>query len=123
MGATINICCLSDSDISGIEARIKNLVGNQCQINYASDYISLLNIVTETLPDFFCFYINKASSETLSLCSRAKHEFSSIPAVLITHLHSEALAIWALRTHVWDYFSEPVDPSDFMESVNALLEL
>ena len=118
-----NICCISDGDPSSFLSRIKSLEDMDCNISYATDISNLTGNMGGQNPDFFCFYISKASSETLSLFTQVKSIYPSIPALLITHIHSEALAIWALRARVWDYFSEPVDQTEFINTVHALLEL
>lgn len=118
-----NVCCISDGDPSDFLSRIKSLEDMDCKINYITDFNDLDSSISRQEPDFFCFYISKASSETLSLFTQAKNNYPSIPALLITHLHSEALAVWALRARVWDYFSEPVDQREFINTVHTLLEL
>lgn len=51
-------------------------------------------------------YPDRAS---LGLLRTTKHQYPSLPIILLTEQHSEALAIWALHARVWDYLVKPVD--------------
>lgn len=44
----------------------------------------------------------------------------NLPVLMITEGHSEALAVWALRSRVWDYFVQPVDTTRLIEVLNQL---
>jgi AraC-like DNA-binding protein len=42
---------------------------------------------------------------------------------MITRQHSEALAVWALRSGVWDYFVKPVPDGDLRKCLESLAQL
>ncbi|MGF2686225.1 helix-turn-helix domain-containing protein [Marinobacter sp. DUT-3] len=67
-----------------------------------------------------CFEFDFPDIPSLSMLSEAKRDFASIPMVMFTEQHSEALAVWALRTRVWDYFVKPVNEGTVVESLNRL---
>lgn len=50
-------------------------------------------------------YPDRASLKVLRL---TKQGFPSLPLIMLTEQHSEALAVWAFRTRVWDYMVKPV---------------
>ncbi|WP_417529689.1 helix-turn-helix domain-containing protein [Marinobacter lipolyticus] len=70
-----------------------------------------------------CFEFDFPDIGSLSMLSEAKREFASVPMVMFTEQHSEALAVWALRTRVWDYFVKPVVEDTVVESLNRLNRL
>lgn len=67
-----------------------------------------------------CFDFDFPDIGSLSMLSEAKREFTSVPMVMFTEQHSEALAVWALRTRVWDYFVKPLVEDTVAESLNRL---
>ena len=56
----------------------------------------------------------------LTTLQHIKAEFPSLPVIMLTEQHSESLAIWALRTRVWDYIIQPVDLEYLCNSVERL---
>lgn len=69
------------------------------------------------------FHFSYPTSNGLRVLEQTKRDFPSLPIVMLTEAHSEALAIWALRTRVWDYFVEPVGTSEVLEAVRRLLDI
>jgi AraC-like DNA-binding protein len=60
----------------------------------------------------------------LSWLQQIKLRHPSIPIIFVTEQHSEALAIWALRSRVWDYFVKPLVAAEVlhcMESVKVVI--
>ena len=70
-----------------------------------------------------CFEFDFPDISSLSLLSEAKQEFTSVPVVMFTQQHSEALAVWALRSRVWDYFVKPVQADSVLDSLQRLEKL
>jgi AraC-like DNA-binding protein len=56
----------------------------------------------------------------LNLLKETKRNFPSLPLIMLTVQHSEALAIWAFRTRVWDYFVKPLSVVDSDRCVSSL---
>lgn len=52
-----------------------------------------------------------------------KARLPSVPIVMFTEEHSEALAVWALRSRVWNYFVKPVDIESVRDTVLRLRHL
>jgi AraC-like DNA-binding protein len=65
-------------------------------------------------------YPNQASLEALQ---QAKLSFPSLPILMITDYHSEALAVWAFRSGVRDYLSSPVKAEELISRVERLTRL
>ncbi|GAA0849866.1 hypothetical protein GCM10009113_30260 [Marinobacter szutsaonensis] len=70
-----------------------------------------------------CFEFDFPDISSLSLLSEAKQEHTSVPVVMFTQQHSEALAVWALRSRVWDYFVKPVQTDSVLDSLQRLEKL
>ncbi|MEX2476741.1 helix-turn-helix domain-containing protein [Marinobacter sp.] len=70
-----------------------------------------------------CFEFDFPDISSLSMLSEAKRHFASVPMVMFTEQHSEALAVWALRTRIWDYFVKPASEDTVAESLNRLNRL
>jgi AraC-like DNA-binding protein len=56
----------------------------------------------------------------LSLLQQTKLNFPSLPIILVTEQHSEALAVWAFRSRVWDYFVVPLVAEEILHCLESL---
>lgn len=45
---------------------------------------------------------------SLDLLRATKNQYPSVPIIMLTEQHSEALAVWALHVRVWEYLVKPV---------------
>lgn len=67
-----------------------------------------------------CFEFDTPDRAGLQSLTEVKSRHPAVPILMLTESHSEALAVWALRTRVWDYFVAPVDPAALRERLSAL---
>ncbi len=74
-------------------------------------------------PVIACFEYDFPDISSLSMLSDVKREYSSVPVVMFTEQHSEALAVWALRARVWNYFVKPVASDSVLSSLDMLARL
>jgi len=58
--------------------------------------------------DLICFDFDYPDRAGLRLLRSTKAGYPSLPIVMLTVQHSEALAIWAFRSKIWDYLVKPV---------------
>lgn len=79
--------------------------------------------IEDARPRFLCFEYDYPDSSRLLALQRVRGRFSSIPIIMLTEQHSEALAVWAFRSRVWDYLVKPVRPEEFYTSAESLLQL
>lgn len=70
--------------------------------------------------DIICFEYDYPDIPSLNLLQLARRKFPDIPLLMFTEQHSEALAVWAFRTGVWDYHVTPLSDTDIAEVVNSL---
>ncbi len=74
-------------------------------------------------PDIICFDYDCPDMAGLTLLRQVKKDFPSVPILMLTEHNSEELAIWALRSRVWDYFVKPIDTEAFLRAIQQLHEL
>ena len=68
-------------------------------------------------PDIICFDYDCPDVAGLNLLRQVKKDFPSVPILMLTEHNSEELAVWALRSRVWDYFVKPIDVESFLSAV------
>lgn len=60
-------------------------------------------------PHFICVEYDYPDQARLRAVLLVRREFPTLPVLMLTDFHSEALALWAFRSRVWDYRVKPVD--------------
>jgi YesN/AraC family two-component response regulator len=60
------------------------------------------------LPWVICFEYDRPDERGLGALTETRRRYCSVPVVMLTQQHSEALAQWALRRCVWDYLVKPL---------------
>jgi AraC-like DNA-binding protein/ActR/RegA family two-component response regulator len=71
-------------------------------------------------PKILCFDFDSPDQKRLSEMREIKRAYSKLPILMFTREHSEALAVWAFRARVWNYFVKPVPTQEIEESLTAL---
>jgi AraC-like DNA-binding protein len=86
-----------------------------------------LSLVSETVrrfaPELAIFEYDYPSQDGLEALQQAKLSFPSLPILMITDYHSEALAVWAFRSGVRDYLWSPVRAEELISRVERLTRL
>lgn len=80
--------------------------------------------IQETAARVLFFEYDYPDIARLSWLQQTKLCHPSIPIIFVTEQHSEALAVWALRSRVWDYFVKPLKVTEIlhcMESLKAVI--
>ncbi len=92
--------------------------------------VSLLNSadrldseIRNTRPALLCFEFDFPDTMGLAALRHVSSSFPSIPIIMVTEQHSEALAIWALKVHIWDYFIKPLEVKEFKKSIATIQTL
>ena len=79
--------------------------------------------LTQERPNIFCFEYDYPDTGGLRLLEETKRRYPSIPLLMMTEQHSEALAVWALRSRVWNYLVKPITPEVFARSVGEIVQI
>ena len=74
-------------------------------------------------PQFLCFEFDEPDPPGIAALAHTRHAHPSLPVLMITGGHSEAVAIWALRIRVWDLLVKPVSSGELGQRLSALIEL
>lgn len=77
-------------------------------------------MIESVAPNIMCFEYDYPTDAGLSALAQTKRDYPKIPILMLTVYHSEALAIWALRTRVWDYIVKPFSADDILRSAISL---
>jgi AraC-like DNA-binding protein len=74
----------------------------------------------EHSPALVVFEFDRPDESRLQLMQSLKRRHPSVPILMVTLESSEALAVWAFRSRVWNYLVKPVDLEEFEENVLTL---
>jgi AraC-like DNA-binding protein/ActR/RegA family two-component response regulator len=74
-------------------------------------------------PHVLIFEYDYPDIPSLTALPEIKNRNPSLPIIMVTEQHSEALAVWALRARVWNYFSKPTPVDALLESIGMLQRL
>jgi YesN/AraC family two-component response regulator len=87
---------------------------------------SLDAAIERVRPSVICFDFDFPSKPGLRTLLQTKQNHAGIPILMLTVQHSEALAVWAFRSRVWDYLVKPVSTHDLdrcFSGLSNMLEL
>jgi AraC-like DNA-binding protein len=79
--------------------------------------------VERVRPAVAFFDFDFPTRQGLNLLKETKRSSPSLPLIMRTVQHSEALAVWAFRSRVWDYFVKPLSVIDTDRCVASLGEM
>ena len=74
-------------------------------------------------PQFLCFEFDEPDAPGIAVLAHTRRAHPSLPVLMITGGHSEAVALWALRIRVWDLLVKPVSSGELSQRITALFEL
>ena len=83
----------------------------------------ILGAIQVHAPQFLCFEFDEPDEPGIAVLAHTRHGHPSLPVLMITGGHSEAVAIWALRIRVWDLLVKPVSGGELSQRLSALIEL
>lgn len=90
------------------------------QVEFVCDGEDPVPAIERLSPIAVCFHFDYPDARGLSDLRLTKRLLPSVPLLMISQAHSEALAVWAFRTRVWDYFAQPVDLPRFLAVIRTL---
>jgi len=85
----------------------------------ANDGGRLVEKVAQLTPVLLCFEYDYPDTPGLTLLQQVRQRFPSIPVIMVTEQHSEALAVWALRNRLWDYLVKPFSHQELLTSAES----
>jgi YesN/AraC family two-component response regulator len=105
------------------QPEVYSSLAGRCQIQHVSGTDDFSGLIRKTAPHVLCFDYDYPDIPGLKKLQDTKLDHPSLPILMLTEQHSEALAIWALRTRVWDYLVKPVSAEDLYQRITILSEL
>ena len=73
--------------------------------------------------DMICIHFDRPDTPGLRLLLEIKRTTPSIPITMFTVQHSEELAVWAMRSSVWEYMVLPLSATERKRYLLALAQL
>ncbi|MBC3438636.1 MULTISPECIES: response regulator transcription factor [Pseudomonas] len=85
--------------------------------------LSELDVDGTRQPNMICIHYDRPDMPGLNLLLEIKRKASSIPIAMFTVQHSEELAVWAMRSRVWEYIVLPLSNKEKQRFLHALEQL
>ena len=112
-----------DMTVSVRESGALNDFEHAFQVHRRSPLASIHADVERLRPAVAFFDFDFPTKPGLQLLRETKRDLPSLPLVMLTVQHSEALAVWAFRSRVWDYLVKPLECSEIERCVHSLDEM
>jgi YesN/AraC family two-component response regulator len=112
-----------DLTVSTHEARLPGFFYKHGNVLHCRDYSTLRSRLANLTVDAVIFDFDYPTKPDLDSASRLKQEFPGTPMLMLTVQHSEALAVWAFRSKLLDYFVKPMAAAEVEECTNRLREI
>lgn len=74
-------------------------------------------------PDVICLDYDFPTKASLKALPDIKQKHPSVPILMLTVQHSEALAVWAFRSRVWDYLVKPISNDELRRCLEGLCDM
>lgn len=105
---------------SGADHPRRETLAQACELTVTKDIAQLSDTIQRVRPGVIFFEYDFPDTFGLRSLQQIKVNHPSVPIVMITESHSEALAVWALRTRVWNYLVNPVSDEVIIEHITML---
>ncbi len=109
--------------LPGINSSVLHLLQQQCNVHEIAGQEQIGHYVQNLCPSILCFECDYPEPGWLTLVRDTKRLYPAIPILMVTDQSSEALAVWAFRSHVWDYFAKSVVEKQFVYRLRLLLTI
>lgn len=112
-----------DLAVSQPETGLPSALAQRFTINRSAKTQPLGLQVQRTRCDVVLFDFDYPDQASLRMAAALKHEHPSVPMVMLTVQHSEALAVWAFRSRFADYLVKPVPDDELQRCLDMLDEM
>jgi YesN/AraC family two-component response regulator len=116
-------CLLLISFMDQEKSSAKDILQQECSVQHIVNNNDITQIIRHINPDILCFEYDYPDLTGLMTLRKTRTDYPSIPVIMITEQSSEALAIWAFRSRVWDYFVKPLSKQDLLQRIRPLYNL
>lgn len=112
-----------DLRVNRQQSSLLNRNATELKIVCITDAEKISVAVRKFTPDIICFEYDYPKYSDLIALQQIKRDFPSIPILMLTEQHSEALAVWAFRSRVWDYLVKPLPSHELINQTRRLMEV
>ncbi|AOE84236.1 hypothetical protein THL1_1688 [Pseudomonas sp. TCU-HL1] len=98
-------------------------LSEQFRIQRVVEMTAIAQSIDQTAPLLSCFEYDYPDLPALKAMRATKLAYPSLPILMLTLHHSEALAVWAFRTRVWDYLVKPITAEELCDRLKPLLSV
>ena len=112
-----------DMAVSVREAGTQQGFDGTFEIHRRAPLASIQSDIERLRPAVAFFDFDFPTKQGLDLLRDTKRSHPGLPLIMLTVQHSEALAVWAFRSRVWDYLVKPLTRVDVERCVMSLSEM
>lgn len=80
-----------------------------CDLERVTTLEAIPSAVRGHRPQCLCIEYDYPDQAHLRIVPLVRCEYPALPVLMFTEFHSEALALWAFRSRVWDYRVKPIE--------------
>jgi len=102
---------------------LPRILDQACKVSHATDFEAAQTLLGERNPDWIFVDFDYPNSSLLRQAKAFNQHNSSIPMVVSTVQHSEALAVWALRSKFLDYLVNPVPEHELENCLQGIIAI
>jgi YesN/AraC family two-component response regulator len=112
-----------DMTVSVREAETHSGLDGTFEIHRRAPLASIQSDIERLHPAVAFFDFDFPTKQGLNLLRETKRSHPGLPLIMLTVQHSEALAVWAFRSRVWDYLVKPLARVEVERCVLSLSEM
>jgi YesN/AraC family two-component response regulator len=112
-----------DMTVSVHDAGTRSAFDDVFEMHRLAPLSSIHGDVERVKPVAAFFDFDFPTKQGLHLLRETKRTFTGLALIMLTVQHSEALAVWAFRSRVWDYLVKPMSGSDVERCAGSLGEM
>jgi len=119
----LNSILLVDLRINEVDSGFAGDLASRYRLKHVKYCKEIDTSIAKHCPDILCFDYDTPTTDGLAVLRSTKFSYPSLPIIMLTEQHSESLALWALRSRVWDYFIKPVTMEELEPTFDLLTTL
>lgn len=112
-----------DLRFNRFDSLLYDLLRRFSSAHYLSEIKQIPQAVNDLKPRLICFDLDYPDLMRFRAIQQTKSRHPEIPILMLTEYHSEAVAVWALRTRVWDYLVKPLPAGEFSNRISNIIRL
>ena len=101
---------------------LAELLPGHCEVARVSVFDSAVDAAQRLRPHLSCIEFDYPDHPRLRVVTSLKRVFPALPLLMFTEHHSEALAVWAFRSGVWDYRVKPIEAGALRRILSAVTD-